>query len=153
MPEPVEPARDNETRRIVAEAVAAGARDISLANTPAFAALATILVEGVAGDVLLSFDPGPASVQGNGVVGGGTLANMLDTAMAVAVLSGLAPGQNCTTVSLTVNMMRPVAPGRVTVRAVVDRLGKRIAFAQARLLDGGGRVVATASSSLAVFQG
>lgn len=146
-------AQDNETRRVIAEAVEAGRRDVPLDVNPAFRALDTMLVEGVAGDVVLSFTAGEEMVQGNGVVGGGSLAAMLDSAMAVAVLSALKPGQNCATITLTVNMLRAAAPGTLYARAAVEKLGRSVAFVHAQLLDENRTLLATATSSLAIFKG
>lgn len=142
---------DNETRRFIADVVAAGRRDVALTCNPAFETMGAVLVEGAPGDVLVSFEAGEATAQGNGVVSGGTLAAMLDSAMAVAVLSALKPGQTCSTISLNVNMLRPAMLGRLSVRAGVEKLGGRVAFAHARLLDRAGATVATATSSLAVI--
>lgn len=142
---------DNETRRFIAEAVAAERRDVALDCNPAFVALAAVLVEGTPGDVLVSFEAGEATAQGNGVVSGGTLAAMLDAGMAVAVLSALKPGQTCSTISLNVNMLRPGRLGRLYVRAGVEKLGGRVAFAHAQLLNEERVPLATASSSLAVI--
>ena len=142
---------DNETRRFIADALAADRREVALTCNPVFEAMGAVLVEGTPGDVLVSFEAGEATAQGNGVVSGGTLAAMLDSAMAVTVLSALKPGQTCSTISLNVNMLRPAVVGRLFVRAGVEKVGGRVAFAHARLLDGDGAVVATATSSLAVI--
>lgn len=144
-------APDNETRRMIAAAVAAGARDVPLDCNPAFVALGAVLVEGAPGDVLVAFTAGEETTQGNGVVSGGIMAAMLDGAMAVAVLSALKPGETCSTISLTVNMLRPAATGRLYVRAGVEKLGRRVAFAHAQLLSPDRVPLATASSSLAVI--
>jgi uncharacterized protein (TIGR00369 family) len=95
--------------------------------------------------------PGTAT-QGNGVVGGGTLANMLDLAMAMGVLAQLKPGYTCATISLTVNMQSAGQEGHFIAVAGVDRVGRQIAFAHAKLYDGErSRLIANATSSLAVM--
>lgn len=142
---------DNPTRRAIAEAIEQGGRDVELRCNPAFSSLNTSLIEAMPGDVLVAFDAGTETTQGNGVVGGGTIANLLDSGMAIAVLSKLNFGQTCSTISLTVNMMRSAAAGRLYVRANVEKLGRRVAFANARLLDEHGGLFATATSSLAVI--
>lgn len=142
---------DNDTRLFIADALAAGQGAVALTCNPAFETLGAVLVEGTPGDVLLSFEAGEATAQGNGVVSGGTLAAMLDSAMAVAVLSALRPGQTCSTISLNVNMLRPGLVGRLFVRSGIEKMGRRVAFAHARLLDGEGNTLATATSSLAVI--
>ncbi len=101
--------------------------------------------------MLVAFAVGEETTQGNGVVSGGTMAAMLDSAIAAAVLSTLKPGETCTTISLTVNMLRPAMMGRLYVRAEVDKLGLRVAFAHGKLLNEDRVPLATASSSLAVI--
>jgi len=145
------PPGDNETRRMIASAIAQRERDVALDCNPAFLALDAVLVDGGPGDVLVAFTAGAETTQGNGVVSGGTLANMLDCAIAIAVLSALEPGQTCSTISLTVNMLRPATAGRLYVRAGVEKLGKRVAFAHGQLLGDDRIPLATASSSLAVI--
>lgn len=147
----VAPPADNETRRFIAEAIERGARDVPLDCNPAFASLGAVLVEGKPGDVLVAFTAGEDATQGNGVVSGGTMAAMLDGAMAVAVLSALKPGETCSTISLTVNMLRPGSTGRLYVRAGVDKLGRRVAFAHGQLLSTDQAPLASATSSLAVL--
>lgn len=146
------PPADNETRRLIAAAIAEGARDVPLDCNPAFASMEAMLVDGAPGDVLVAFTAREETTQGNGVVSGGTLAAMLDGAMAVAVLSALKPGETCSTISLTVNMLRPAAVGRLYVRAGVERLGRSVAFAHGQLLNEDRMPLATASSCLAVIQ-
>lgn len=147
---PLEPP-DNETRRTIADAVARGARDFPLTVNPAFAAMKAVLVEGSPGEVSVAFTAGPEATQGNGVVSGGALAAMLDSAMAVAVLSCLPPRQTCSTVSLTVNMLKPGLAGRFVAKASVVRLGGRMGFARAQLYAPNEALVADAISSLAIL--
>lgn len=142
--------QDNPTRAFIAEVIASSQRDVALDINPAFSSLECVLEEGTPGCVTMRFTAGPQTAQGNGVVGGGTLANILDCGLAVSALSILAPGQTCSTISLTVNMLRAAGVGTLWVRAKVDRAGRRVVFAQAQLYDSGQRLVATASSSLAV---
>lgn len=144
-------AADNETRRIIVEAVEKQQRDVPLCVNPAFASLDALLVEAAVGDVILAYNAGEHTLQGNNVVSGGTLAAMLDGGMAAAVLSALEPGQSCTTISLTVNLLRSAAPGRLYVRAELDKLGRNVAFAKAQLLNEDRKLLATATSSLAVI--
>lgn len=145
------PARDNPTRAYLAEAIAqrrfGGALDVV---NPALQALGTTLLDGTPGDVRIGFTAGPQTLQGNGVVSGGTMAQMLDSAMALAALSTLAPGLTCATISLTVHMQRPAMPGPLSATAKVERAGKRVAFTVAQLFDANGKLVASGSSSLAV---
>lgn len=142
---------DNATRAQMAEAVASGQRYVPLEFNPAMASLSTYLVEVRGSELVMQFTAPHTTTQGNGVVSGGTLASMLDLAMAMAVLSRLKAGFTCSTISLTVNMQSAGGEGNFIAVTSVDRVGRQVAFAQARLFDADGtRVIATATSCLAV---
>ncbi|MFY9812132.1 PaaI family thioesterase [Aquabacterium sp.] len=146
--------RDNPTRASIEAALAAmaeGAQEVALDANPAFVSLGAVLTGGAAGTLRLRFTAEPSAVQGNGVVAGGTLAAMLDSATAIAVLSALPAGRTCATTSLTVNMLAAGKVGRFEARASVDRVGRSAAFSRADLYDiPGDRLIATASASFAV---
>jgi len=141
---------DNDTRRYIAAAITAGTRNVPLECNPAFVSLGAVLIEGAPGDVVVGFAAGKHTMQGNGAISGGTIAAMLDTAIAVAVLSALQPGEDCSTISLTVNMLRRATIGGLKVQARVDKLGRRVAFAHGQLWNDDQVLIASATSSLAV---
>lgn len=144
------PPADNPLRAAIVGAL--GQRpDLPLDTSASLRRYGTTLVEAAEGQVSVRFKAGRDTLQDNGVVSGGDVGAMLDSAMAIAVLSTLGAGQTCATVSYTVNLMRAAGPGDLAADASVDRLGKRIAFASARLTDERGRVVAAATSSFAVL--
>lgn len=143
---------DNPDRAFIQSLVEQGARDVKLAMNPALESLNTILIDVAAGNVTCRFTAPSASVQGNGVVSGGTLTSMLDFGMALALLSELPAGRTCATISLTVNMLEAGHVGDFIAKARVDRLGSRVAFLSGDLFDADGdRRVAHASASFAVF--
>lgn len=144
---------DNPTRAHVAAAVAAGRWDVPLDTNPASASLGAVLREGKPGELRLSFVAPQESTQGNGVVAGGTLASMLDLAMAMAMLSVLPPGRTCATINLSVNMMAAAKAGPLVATASVERVGRTVGFARASLFDASGeRLVASGTSALSVFE-
>jgi uncharacterized protein (TIGR00369 family) len=146
-----DPQGDNATRALIADAVIFGRRHLPLDVNPALASLSALLVESGETELVIRFTARRDATQGNGVVGGGTLANMLDLAMAMSVLSRLKPGQTCTTISLTVNMQRAGQEGNFFAVAGVDKVGRTIAFAHAKLYDTDrSHLIASATSSLAV---
>ena len=148
---PTSQTADNDDRFVLCELLASQSFDVALTTNPALIALGTRLLAGETGALTLGFQAGQDSTQGNGVVSGGTLAAMLDNAIALSVLSALSPGQTCATISLTVNMMRAAQVGTLSAHARVDRLGRRVGFASAELFDASGQCVASATSSLAVI--
>lgn len=141
----------DQVRQHISAAVSSGAREVALTVNANLRTLGATLVEGVPGAVTVRFQAHIDDLQGGGVVGGGVIANMLDSAIAIALLSALAPGQGCATISLTINMVAAARPGPLTARASVDKLGQRVAFARADLFDANDTLLATAVSSLAVL--
>jgi uncharacterized protein (TIGR00369 family) len=143
---------DNLTRAHIATAIAEGRRNVPLDTNPVSQNLAMTLLEGEPGELQLGFVAPLSSTQGNSVVGGGTLASMLDLAMAMAVLSVLPPGRTCATISLSVNMMASAQAGPLKAKASIERVGRNIGFAHASLFDASGtRLLASGTSSLALF--
>ena len=106
------------------------------------------------GSVTLGFTPGPQFLQGNGCVQGGIVAAMLDFALALAVLTRLAPGRSHSTASFSVNLLRPTRMGRYIAQSRIQRLGSRLAFADASLVLGDTEeLVATATGVMSLRQG
>ena len=129
-----------------------GRRNVPFDFNPALASLETQLIESRGEELILRFIVPHTATQGNGVVSGGALASMLDMAMAMVVLSRSKPGFTCATISLTVNMQTAGEEGHFVAVAGVDRMGRQIAFAHAKLFDAQGtRVIANATSSLALI--
>jgi uncharacterized protein (TIGR00369 family) len=88
-----------------------------------------------------------------GSVHGGYAATLLDSACGCAVQSKLSAQQGYTTLELKVAYHRPMSRDTGPVRAEgrVVSLGRRAAFAEATLTDRAGRLYATATSTLLVF--
>lgn len=144
--------RDNPDRAFLHDLLSAQARNVTLDMNPALASLRATLLAGSTEALSIRFTAPDHSVQGNGVVSGGTLASMLDLAMALALLSQLPPGRTCATISLTVNMIEPGHVGDFVADARVKRLGGRVSFVEAYLHDAARtRCVATATAPFAVF--
>jgi len=88
-----------------------------------------------------------------GIVHGGYAATLLDSACGCAVHTLLAASRTYTTIDLKVSFHRALsaASGEVRAEATVLSMGSRVAFAQGKLTDGEGRLCASATSSLLVF--
>jgi uncharacterized protein (TIGR00369 family) len=124
---------------------------LSLAAIPALASLSAEVLAADAQTLQLGFTVPAEATHGDGVVGGGALATMLDLSMALAVLMRLDASLTCSTISLMVNMLAAGLQGRFVAEAKIDRLGRQVAFAQASLFDEARtRLIAQASASLAV---
>jgi uncharacterized protein (TIGR00369 family) len=85
-----------------------------------------------------------------GIVHGGAVFSLLDTAAACAVHTILEPGDRTVTVDLTTHFLRPFSTGRLHARARVLRAGRRIAFLSAEATDPAGVLIATAITTYAI---
>jgi len=64
--------------------------------------------------------------QNQGVVHGGAVASLIDTAAAFAVVTRLESGERVTTTDLTIHYLRPITSGRLTATARIIRGGRRL---------------------------
>lgn len=87
--------------------------------------------------------------QIHGVMHGGAIASLLDTATAFAIVPMMSPEEKFSTVDLMVNYLRPLRNGSATAQARVLRFGKRLITVAADVLDDNGELAATALSTYA----
>ena len=106
------------------------------------------------GRVVFSGVPGPHVYNPIGTVHGGYAATLLDSACGCAVHSKLSDTQGYTTLELKVAYHRAMTADTGLVRAegTVVTIGRRTAFAEARITDAAGRLYASATSTLLVFE-
>ena len=107
------------------------------------------------GDGTAAFEATPSLAVYNpiGSVHGGYAATLLDSACGVAVQSRLGLSQSHTTLELKVAYHKALTAETGPVRAEghVVSLGRRVGFAEARLVDADGRLYASATSTLLVI--
>ena len=111
------------------------------------------LTEVEEGRVVFEGVPGEHAYNPIGMVHGGYAATLLDSACGCAVHSRLSPGQGYTTLELKVAYHKAITVKTGLVRAVgtVVSIGRRAAFAEAKLVDADGRLLASATSTLLVM--
>lgn len=111
------------------------------------------LAEVLPGAVVFVGEPGARHLNPLGSVHGGYAATLLDSCMGCAVHTTLAAGQGYTTMEFKISFIGGMTPGTGPVRAEgrVLRNGRRAAFAEGRLVDGGGKLVAHATTTCLVF--
>jgi len=126
-----------QTRRLRAAAKA----------VPFFRLLAIEVVEVTRGNATLSLEVRKELTQNHGVVHGGAIASLIDSAMAFAIIPLLAPKERVTTVDLTISYLRPLTKGRATATAKVVKSGRRLFVVTADVLDNDGRLAATSLST------
>jgi uncharacterized protein (TIGR00369 family) len=106
-----------------------------------------------AGRVRLALPVEDHLIHSGGVMHGGLLSALADSAAANAVISQLKKGQSCTTMQLNMNFMRPIrrGAGLIHCEGRVVKPGSRAAYAEAIVTDQAGTVCVTASSTLMIF--
>lgn len=90
--------------------------------------------------------------QNQGVVHGGAMASLIDTAAAFAVLTQLDLNERVTTTDLTIHYLRPVSSGRLTARARVVRGGRRLFVLSVEVTSDQQILLATAVTSYIKLQ-
>ena len=117
-------------------------------STVPFAKLIGLELEDIGGGTAtLALQVRNELTQNAGVVHGGALASLIDTATAFAILSLLPPKERVTTVDLTISYLRPVSKGRLRAVATVVRAGRRLFVVSAEVVDESGNLVNTALST------
>jgi uncharacterized protein (TIGR00369 family) len=104
------------------------------------------------GHVTFSMDLHEWMANPVGVVHGGMAATILDSVLTLAVTTRLPRGKFCTTVDLNVHFVRPMFPTgeRVVADGHAVHVGATLCTAEARLIDGRGKVLAHATGSFAI---
>ena len=113
-----------------------------------FAKLLGIEVDSVeAGHAVLSMKVRDDLKQNHGVAHGGSVAALIDSAMAIAIVPMLSENERTTTVDLTIHYLRPLTEGTARASAQVVRAGKRVITVSAELFNEQGKLAATALST------
>ena len=99
------------------------------------------------GRAVIEYEVGPQMCHSGGVAQGGFVCGWIDAAMAHASLS-IAPEMTPMSLELKVSYFAPARPGRVVAEGWIERRGRATCFAEGRLLDPEGKVLAKASSTI-----
>src|SRR3982750_4794702 len=77
----------------------------------------------------------PRHMNPYGVVHGGLLYSLVDTAMGAALLTRLAPHERCATLEIKINYLAPAVRGRLSCVATLVERTRRIGVLEARVSD------------------
>ena len=91
------------------------------------------LVEKMPGRSRWTLDLQPLHMNTHGVVHGGVLFTMADTAMGAALIGALQADQICATINVKINYFKPVFGGTVVCISKVVNQGKNVAHIDASL--------------------
>ncbi len=80
-----------------------------------------------------------------GILHGGAVVSLMDTAAAFAVHTLLEPAGRTVTVDLTVHFLRPASAGRIEARARVLRRGRRVCVLTVEAVNSAAEIIATST--------
>jgi uncharacterized protein (TIGR00369 family) len=111
------------------------------------------LVEAEVGRAVFTCTPDESVYNPIGAVHGGLVCTLLDSAAGCALHTTLPQGKGYTSVEIKVSYLKAVRAGSglLTATGTVVKAGSRVGFTEATVTDGSGALVATASSTLLVF--
>lgn len=101
-----------------------------------------------AGKASIEFTCKPEMCHSGGVAQGGFVTGWIDAAMAHACLARYTEAYWIATLELKISFFKPASPGHVTAEGWIERAGKQTVFAEGRLLDSDGTVLAKGSSTI-----
>src|SRR5438477_11011929 len=100
-----------------------------------------VSVDPEAARAVIEYRVGPHMCHSGGVAQGGFVCGWIDSAMAHASIS-LMPEMTPMSLELKVSYFAPARPGRVIAEGWIERRGRATCFAEGRLLDLDGKVLA-----------
>jgi len=105
------------------------------------------VVSNADGKAVIEYRVGEHMCHSGGVAQGGFVCGWIDSAMAHASIA-LLPEMTPMSLELKVSYFAPARPGRVIAEGWIERKGRATCFAEGRLLDLDGKVLAKASSTI-----
>ena len=112
--------------------------------------LGAYVAEAEPGRVVIALDAGPRHRHGGGVVQGGVITQIADASMGMTLATLQEDGNWNTTIELKINFIRPFVEGRLRAVGRVVEMRQSLLFAEADVLDDGGKLIARASSTCMV---
>ena len=111
------------------------------------------IVSAEPGRVVFSCRPDESAYNPIGAIHGGLICTLLDSVTGCAIHSTLPQGKGYTSVEIKVNYLKAVrlSSGQLTATGTVVKSGSRVGFAEGVVTDASGAVVATATSTLLIF--
>jgi uncharacterized protein (TIGR00369 family) len=128
------------------------ARD-AFASVPYAKFLGLQLGEVRPGQVSIYLDVRDELRQNRGVVHGGAIASLVDTAAAFAILTQIDPNERVTTTDLTIHYLRPATAGRMMATARIIRGGRRLFVLSVEVHDDAQALIATAVTTFIKIEG
>jgi uncharacterized protein (TIGR00369 family) len=127
--------------------------DGTLPQPPIGALMEFGIVAAEPGRVVFTCRPDESAYNPIGAVHGGLVCTLLDSVTGCAIHTTLPQGKGYTSVEIKVNYLKAVrlSSGQLTATGTVVKAGSRVGFAEGVVTDESGAVVATATSTLLIF--
>ena len=111
-------------------------------------------VEAEPGRAVFELEPGPQHYNPIGSVHGGVALTLLDSAMGCAVHTLLEAGVGYTTLEVKTNFVRPITAdtGLIRCEGNVIHRGSRVATAEGKVTDAGGKLLAHGTTTCLIFR-
>lgn len=108
------------------------------------------VVEASAGEVTVAMDVLDRHLNLQGLVHGGMLAILADTACGLSIRAAMEAGRLHVTTDMDIHFLAPAKPGRIFGYGKAIRVGRSLAFAEASIEDAEGKLLARAQSRFSV---
>jgi len=128
-------------------------RDGALPRPPIAQLMGFTLVEVAPGLAVFECTPDESVYNPIGVVHGGLVCTLTDSAAGCAVQSSLEAGVAYTSIDINVTYLRPVTKDSGLIRATgrLTKPGRKVAYATVEVTDGAGKLLAQATSSCLIM--
>ncbi|MEW5808493.1 MAG: PaaI family thioesterase [Actinomycetota bacterium] len=127
--------------------------DGSVSPPPIAGLMEFAMVSAEPGRVVFTCTPDESAYNPIGTVHGGLVCTLLDSVTGCAAHTVLPRGKGYTSIEIKVNYLKAVRAGggELTATGTLVKAGSRVSFAEGVVCDARGSAVATASSSLLIF--
>ena len=106
------------------------------------------------GQAVVEIDLARRHLQPYGIVHGGVLASLIESATSWAVFYGIEDeSAGVTTVDLKLNYLAPATRGKAIARGRQIKLGRTLGYAEAEVSTKGGKILAHGTSTLMILAG
>ena len=121
-------------------------------NSQAYCKLLGIEIINIGEDIArLSLHINQNQLNQNGVVHGGIISSLADSAAAVVLLSNIETGKNTSTIELKINFLRPVKSNNLFADAKIIHKGSRIAVVDIDIKNRAEQLIAKCLATFMIF--
>jgi len=87
-----------------------------------------------------------------GIVNGGAIFSLADAAVAMALIGLIERDEQCTTIEMNINYVRPFGDGEITAEAKIVNKGRSTALGDVDIIDQRGRLIAKSKATYMIME-